>query len=73
MLAFWCCAWLVVAGTALLVYAALWLQYTPPDTAGVLGIQYRYFLPFLPIGALMVADCLPLASGRGALWSPSEH
>ncbi len=73
MLAFWCCAWLVVAGTALLVYAALWLQYTPPDTAGVLGIQYRYFLPFLPMGALMVADCLPLALGRSALWSPSEH
>lgn len=55
-LIFWACGWLVVLASALLMYAALWLQYTPADVPGIIGIQYRYFLPFLPIGVLLVMD-----------------
>ncbi|WP_165253962.1 DUF2142 domain-containing protein [Adlercreutzia sp. ZJ304] len=57
LIVFWCAVWIVLVTTALLVYLALWMQYTPADTAGVLGIQYRYFLPFLPYGVLLLVDC----------------
>lgn len=56
---FWLYACLVVFAFAFVSYAALWLQYTPDGVEGVDGIQYRYFLPALPIYALLLADCLP--------------
>ena len=51
----WCC--IVVLAAAIISYFALWLQFTAPGLPGVSGVQYRYFLPYLPIAALLVADC----------------
>lgn len=61
---FWLYACLVVFAFAFVAYAALWLQYTPDGIAGVDGVQYRYFLPALPIYALLLADCLPCLRAR---------
>lgn len=55
---FWLYACLVIFAFAFVTYAALWLQYTPDDLAGVDGVQYRYFLPALPICVLLLADCV---------------
>ena len=51
----WCC--LVIFGAAIISYTALWLQYTPEGVPGVMGVQYRYFLPYLPFAVMMIADC----------------
>lgn len=51
---FWVSVLIVVVFTALVSYLALYLQYNPADNPGVLGIQYRYFIPYVPLGALML-------------------
>ena len=52
----WLYACLVIFAFAVITYLALWLQYTPDACPGVDGIQYRYFLPVLPIVSVLVAD-----------------
>ena len=32
-----------------LIYASLYIQFTPPGFATILGVQGRYFIPFLPL------------------------
>lgn len=53
---FWLWVCLVVMIAALIAYLALWLQYTPDGVPGVMGVQYRYFLPYLPFAVLLFAD-----------------
>ena len=53
---FWLWVCLVVMVAALIAYLALWLQYTPDGVPGVMGVQYRYFLPYLPFAVLLFAD-----------------
>ena len=53
---FWLWVCLVVMVAALIAYLALWLQYTPDGVSGVMGVQYRYFLPYLPFAVLLFAD-----------------
>ena len=60
---FWWIACVVSLGCVLLTYVALWLQYTPDGRMGVMGFQYRYFLPFAALWALCALQSL------GALWS----
>lgn len=55
------CWWMACAvsfGCVLLTYVALWLQYTPDGEAGVMGFQYRYFLPFAALWALCALQSL---------------
>lgn len=54
----WCC--IVICVAALISYWALWSQYTPPGNLGVDGVQYRYFLPYLPFGGIVVAQIIGL-------------
>lgn len=61
---FLACGWVIVLATTMLVYAALWLQYTPANEPGIVGIQYRYFLPFLPFGLIMVLDLIGILKGK---------
>ena len=54
----WCC--IVILGAAIISYLALWMQHTPDGVPGVMGVQYRYFMPYLSFAALMVADIVTL-------------
>lgn len=70
---FWLYACLVVFAFAFVTYAALWLQYTPDGVAGVDGVQYRYFLPALPICILLLIDCVrAFQARRTAAHSPAK-
>lgn len=51
---FWASVLVVLIFTVLISYLALYLQYNSADYPGVLGIQYRYFLPYVPLEALML-------------------
>lgn len=46
---------LVAFGVALASVLPLYLTYTPPGFAGILGVQGRYFAPLLPLVATAVA------------------
>ena len=52
-------AWLIVVvcvGDILLIYLALWLQYSVDGTVGVDGMQFRYFLPYAPLFAIVALE-----------------
>lgn len=53
---FWWCASMVMVGVVLLIYLALWLQYTQTGAVMVEGMQHRYFLPLTVLGVLCVAE-----------------
>ncbi|WP_296944579.1 DUF2142 domain-containing protein [uncultured Massilia sp.] len=55
----------VLGGCVLLVMTALYLYWTPIGFPTVEGVQGRYFLPLLALGASLLAWTL----GRKALWS----
>jgi uncharacterized membrane protein len=54
----WVAVWIIVLANACAVYLALWLEYTPIGEPGVNGIQYRYFVPFMPLLYLLWIDCI---------------
>ncbi|WEV64892.1 DUF2142 domain-containing protein [Bifidobacterium sp. ESL0732] len=54
---FWLLAYLISIGILLLTYLALWLQYTPKGYVGIPGMQYRYFMPLVPLWALCGLVC----------------
>lgn len=49
---FWWGSFLLTIFIILLIYSALWLQYTPRGVSGVDGMQFRYFMPLIPLWGL---------------------
>ena len=46
---------IAVAGTIFLVWLALYLDFTPVGAEYIAGVQARYYLPLLYLGALLFA------------------
>ena len=38
-----------------LIYTSLYIQFTPPGYLTILGVQGRYFLPFLPLLLIIIS------------------
>lgn len=51
-------------GIVMLMYVALWLQYTPTDASAVEGMQHRYFLPLTVLCTLCTCECLQAIAAR---------
>jgi hypothetical protein len=50
---------LCAAATVLLFYLGFFLSFTAPGDERIEGVAARYFLPFAPIFALALRECLP--------------
>ena len=48
--------WGVFAVIVLLIWTALYLSFTPVGASGIAGVQARYYLPLLYLGALLVTN-----------------
>ena len=46
---------------AVAIYLICYLVFTPPDADRVWGVQGRYFLPVLPLAAIMIATLVDRA------------
>lgn len=57
MIWFCWCTYIVSIGIILLIYLAIWLQYTPISADGVDGMQFRYFLPLSGLFTLCTCEC----------------
>ncbi|MBT1175906.1 DUF2142 domain-containing protein [Bifidobacterium sp. LC6] len=57
-LLFWLTAWVAAAGCVMLIYVAVWMQFTLDGQQGVIGINSRYFLPLVPLLAMQCAAAL---------------
>lgn len=57
-LLFWLASWVTAAGCVMLIYMAVWMQFTLDGQQGVIGINSRYFLPLVPLLAMQCAVAL---------------